>query len=146
MVQSDTEAQGFNREAYEHSLEICGNRVSTNIPFREETTKPSPTPARVVYILKLERPLNTLQNVQYAAGMIELPASIQGIGEDGDASFCRIKWRRQGGDHKIGFSQTNQIQAYLCPCFPSGEGSLGEFDVSDPGRGHDSPTEPSGRH
>src|SRR5277367_2699709 len=84
------EAQGYSREAYEHSLEICGNKGSKNIRFREETTKPSPTLARVVYILKLERPLDTLQKVQYAAGMIELPASSQGIGEDGDASFCRI--------------------------------------------------------
>jgi hypothetical protein len=90
IVKSDMEAQGDNREAYEHSLEIGGNRVSKNTPFREEIMKPSQAPVRATYIIKLEMPLDTLQKAQYAAGWSHLLAFIQGIEEDGDASFCRV--------------------------------------------------------
>jgi hypothetical protein len=90
IVQSNMEAQGYNREAYEYSLEIGGDRVSKNTPFREEIMMPSPTPAHASYIFKLEGHLDTLQEVQHAAGLNELPLEIQGIGVDGDANFCRV--------------------------------------------------------
>jgi hypothetical protein len=52
--------------------------------------KPPPAQSRATYIFKLEGPLDTLEKVQDAAGMSELPVSIEGIGEGGEAIFCRV--------------------------------------------------------
>lgn len=89
-VQSDTEAQSYDREAYEHSLEIDGKRISKDTVFKGKPVTIAPALARATYTFKLERPLDTLEKVQHAAELSDLPIAIQGIGEDGDASFCRV--------------------------------------------------------
>ena len=90
IVQSEMEAHGYDREAYEYSLDIGRKKVSKNTPFSEGIMRPPPAQSRATYIFRLEGPLDTLGKVQDAAGMSELPVSIQGIGEDGEASFCRV--------------------------------------------------------
>jgi hypothetical protein len=77
------EAQGYDREAYEHGLEIGRRKISKSIPFNEEIMEPHPAQLRTTYFFKLEGPLDTLVNVQCAAGMSEPPVAIQGVGEDG---------------------------------------------------------------
>ena len=82
--------QGYDREAYEHGLEIGRKKISKSIPLNEEIMKPPPVQLRATYIFKLEVALDTLVNVQCAAGMSESPVAIQEVGEDGYANFCRI--------------------------------------------------------
>jgi hypothetical protein len=52
--------------------------------------KPSPVLTRATYIFGLEGPLDILRNIQEAAGLSEPPVAIQRVGEDEDASFCRV--------------------------------------------------------
>ena len=90
MVEAERVTQGYDREAYEHELEISGTRKPRSSCIETSVTI-SPVQARVVYVVKLENALDSAKKIQDAAGLKELPAIIQGTAEDdGDASFCRI--------------------------------------------------------
>ncbi|KAF7505496.1 hypothetical protein GJ744_000743 [Endocarpon pusillum] len=84
IVHLQKEAAGYDRESYEHSLNLATARK----PFLTETSdtrKPS------TYILKLEGPLSTALEVQKAAGLRTSPTIISGTGDAGEeAKFCRV--------------------------------------------------------
>lgn len=90
MVEAERVAQGYDREAYEHQLNIGSTQKPSTVCIGTVATI-SPAQARAVYVLKLENVLDTTQRVQEAAALEEPPPTIQGTAEDdGDASFCRI--------------------------------------------------------
>lgn len=90
MVKAGKVAQGYDREAYEHELNIGGVR-KPNTAYIGTSATISPAQARAAYVLKLENALDSALKVQEAAGLEEPPPTIQGTAEDDeDASFCRI--------------------------------------------------------
>lgn len=90
MVEAEKVAQGYDREAYEHELNIGGMQKPSTACIGTVATI-SPAQARAVYVLKLENALNSARKVQEAAGLEEPPPTTQGTTEDdGDTGFCRI--------------------------------------------------------
>lgn len=90
MVEAEKVAQGYDREAYEHQLNMGGTLKPSTVGIGTVATI-CPAQARAVYVLKLENVLHTAQRVQEAAGLEEPPPTIQGTAEDDrDASFCHI--------------------------------------------------------
>jgi len=86
LVQPQAEADGFDREAYAHMLELGGaskKLVPTQIAL-------SSSQARAVYLVKLEGLLDTSKKVQIAGSLMKTPDQLQGTGDDGDANFCQI--------------------------------------------------------
>ncbi|RDW75383.1 hypothetical protein BP6252_06525 [Coleophoma cylindrospora] len=86
IVRGQMESQGYDREAYEHKLES-----GTRMPKKHTSSSDiSPLQARAIYLLKLEGALDTSKKVQEAGNLIRLPETLQGTGEDGDATFCQV--------------------------------------------------------
>ena len=85
----DLEAKGYDKLAYEHKLAFDKEQAGIKKPA---ISKPALTPrqARLVYIVKLEGPLSTAPEIQIAASLSSLPEVINGEGDEGDASFCRV--------------------------------------------------------
>lgn len=87
------EARGYDREAYEHSLEVCGKRTLESAPNREETANVSQSSARATYLFKLEGPLNILEKVESVANLGKTPEALKATGDNGDngdAVFCCV--------------------------------------------------------
>lgn len=94
-IQTQQESQGYDREAYEYELGrdfLNGRNPKPKSSAQITTTKPSPARARAIYIIKLEGPLDTPEEIQEAAGLNERPLTIQGESEEDKAlaNFCRI--------------------------------------------------------
>jgi hypothetical protein len=90
IIQRDMEAQGYDRKAYEDSLEVYGKRAMINPPVEGENAKIPQAGMRASYIFRLEGPLDTLEKIQSAANLSEPPEAMKATGDDGDAIFCRI--------------------------------------------------------
>ncbi|TVY73486.1 hypothetical protein LSUE1_G007573 [Lachnellula suecica] len=89
LVQEEKEAQGYDREAYEHELEMSG-RPKKSTGHQGKKVLLSEAQARVMYLLKLEGPLNTSDRIREAGSLRASPEIIQGSGDDGEAAFCQI--------------------------------------------------------
>ena len=90
LVRRNKEAEGYDREAYEHEID-CGRKTTSRaaggiragVSVGQASTKST-------YILKLEGPLDTAAKIQEAAGLEIVPAIITGTGDLGEASFVTI--------------------------------------------------------
>ena len=86
LVQSQMEAQGYSREAYEHKLRTGGPSNDQQI-----TTGDSTSQASTSYLILLKDVLSTPEKVQAAAELSEPPQAVQASSETtDDAVFCRI--------------------------------------------------------
>ncbi|KAL8730744.1 MAG: hypothetical protein Q9181_004550 [Wetmoreana brouardii] len=87
MVLSRMEAQGFDREAYEHWLRICDKPVVSDL---DEVDLAISQPGSV-FLIKLEGILSTPEKVQEIASLSEPPTIDHGVSDTGEASlFCRV--------------------------------------------------------
>ncbi|RDW85448.1 hypothetical protein BP5796_03773 [Coleophoma crateriformis] len=89
IVRGQMESRGYDREAYEHKFEL-GTPMLKKSTSRSDI---SSLQARAIYLLKLEGALDTPKKVQEAGNLIRLPETLQGTGEDGDATFCQVDGR-----------------------------------------------------
>ncbi|KAI1456715.1 hypothetical protein F4805DRAFT_218382 [Annulohypoxylon moriforme] len=86
IVRAEKEAQGYNKEAYEHSCTLA-TYVTPAAPQKLSTraTKPS------VYLLKLEGPLSSVAQVKFAAELQESPPELSATDDSGEpTTFCKI--------------------------------------------------------
>jgi hypothetical protein len=89
MVRTEKEAQVYDREAYEHEVEIGGKPRAK--PPTTGAPPLSPTQARAMYLIKLDGILDTPEKIQDAAGLDECPDAIQATRDDGRSSFfCTV--------------------------------------------------------
>lgn len=94
LVRTKKSAEGYDREAYDHELEIGGRRrLAKAVCETQSDVALTLAQARAIYLLKLQGPLDTVHTVQAAAKLAKLPAVVEGTGDDGDASFCRVNGR-----------------------------------------------------
>jgi hypothetical protein len=102
IVREEREAQGYDREAYEHDLEI-GGRSLKSTQAKVEGSR-GDVRQREKYIVKLEEDL-TVEVIQKVSRLKQALEIVKGSGEDGDARFCVVDWgtRQALLDH---FSET----------------------------------------
>ncbi|KAI0880791.1 uncharacterized protein GGS22DRAFT_197360 [Annulohypoxylon maeteangense] len=85
IVRAEKEAQGYNKEAYEHSCTLTTCITPTPQKRSTRATKPS------IYLLKLEGPLSNVTQVKSAAGSLETPPELRGTDDSGEpTTFCKI--------------------------------------------------------
>ncbi|KAK0745231.1 hypothetical protein B0T21DRAFT_381276 [Apiosordaria backusii] len=88
MIASDKQAEGYDKETYEHALWL-GQAAAVTATQTRQSEKNSIRPR--TYLLKLEPPLDNPEDVKTAAGLDTTPPIFYGIGDDGEpASFCKI--------------------------------------------------------
>lgn len=85
IVREEKEAQGYDREAYEHELGIGRRRVK---PSQAKAEK-GKSDTRERHIVKLEEDL-TAEMIRGVSGANESLEDVEGSGEDGDARFCVV--------------------------------------------------------
>ena len=96
LVREDREAEEYSRAAYEHAVEIgaFARRTSPVNGRRSQRQQPEQIAheSRRTYLVKLEGPLNSAQQIQELSGTLELPSEVANTGEDsGEAArFCLI--------------------------------------------------------
>lgn len=95
MVRCDKEAEGYDREAYEHALEL-GRRKKSRVSAEKLAGTSVGQVSKSTYILKLEGPLDTAAKVQEAAGLETFPAITTGTGDLGEARFATIDSKAKG--------------------------------------------------
>ncbi|KAI1206583.1 uncharacterized protein F4807DRAFT_463529 [Annulohypoxylon truncatum] len=86
IVRAEKEAQGYDKEAYEHSCSLT-TRINPSASQKVSTkaTKPS------IYLLKLEGPLSHVAQVKSAAELKESPTKLSGTDDSGESTaFCKI--------------------------------------------------------
>ena len=88
MVGDENEANGYDRETYEYSIEV--GLVNGQKHISQLQPEWSSRDSRVTYLVKLEGPLDRVYKIQDLAGTSELPALMRGMGASGEASFCLI--------------------------------------------------------
>jgi len=88
LIRSEKEASVYDREAYEHDLQLGKEtgRQPTERATRAECSEPG---TNVMYIFKFGGPLAEDQQVQTAAASSLLPELVIGIGEQEVSNFCR---------------------------------------------------------
>ena len=86
LVQEEMEADGYDRGAYEHKLQLGGKMAELHgVPQASDNYHPE---TAATYIFKLEGPLRNLAAIQKGADLLRLPDVLSGVGEEGDAKFC----------------------------------------------------------
>ena len=89
LVKEKEEKEGYDRETYEHSLQHKINK-------RKAVTlllgaPPTAIDQSAIYLVKLEGPLNSVNQVTVAANLSSPPKIVEGVNADGsNALFCRI--------------------------------------------------------
>ncbi|KAI2778737.1 hypothetical protein F4815DRAFT_476461 [Daldinia loculata] len=86
IVRAEKEAEGYDKEAYEHSRSLMASLASNSRPQKiPNKTRPS------VYLLKLEGPLDNVIRVQSAAGLDITPQEHKGTDDSGEHTiFCKV--------------------------------------------------------
>ncbi|KAF3063505.1 hypothetical protein GL218_01826 [Daldinia childiae] len=88
IVRAEKEAEGYDKEAYEHSHSLMASLTSNSRPQKipiPNKTRPS------VYLLKLEGPLDNVFQVQSVAGLDIAPQEHKGTDDSGEpTSFCKV--------------------------------------------------------
>lgn len=89
LVRDEKKAQGYDREAYEHELEIGGRTFKPDSARVNGATSQRMEKER--YIVKLEEDV-TPDAIKEPMGLTEKPEVMEGSGEDGngDARFCVV--------------------------------------------------------
>lgn len=87
IIRANLEAQGHDRSAYEHELALGGKRTTQRNPSKILI---SARDARASYVFKMEGPLGNAEAVRAAGNLCHVPETVQGEGDDGDATFCTI--------------------------------------------------------
>jgi hypothetical protein len=85
VIQDEKEAAGYDREAYEHSLQIP--RIYKDRSAVIQTTGPD---GGMVWLFRLGGLLDTPEKVQEIAGLDKVPRVVTGIGETSLAKFCYV--------------------------------------------------------
>ncbi|KAI0834479.1 hypothetical protein F5Y06DRAFT_155424 [Hypoxylon sp. FL0890] len=86
IVRAEKEAQGYDKEAYEHS---CGLVTRTSLLKPQKV--PSKTTRPSLYLLKLEGPLSNVDQVKAAAGLHETPTELNATDDTGKpTAFCKV--------------------------------------------------------
>ncbi|KAI2470531.1 hypothetical protein F4781DRAFT_176151 [Annulohypoxylon bovei var. microspora] len=86
IVRAEKEAQGYNKEAYEHSCSLV-TRTTPAVSQKVSTRAPKPS----IYLLKLEGPLSNVTQVKSAAELLEDPPELSGTDDSGEpTTFCKI--------------------------------------------------------
>lgn len=88
LVESQKEAQGYSRKAYEHEIKM-GGRIRASRDQRV-TTSICASEASPTYLVLLKGVLSTPEKIQAAAKLPEPPQAIQASSQTGDSVFCRI--------------------------------------------------------
>ncbi|KAI1373011.1 hypothetical protein F4677DRAFT_462571 [Hypoxylon crocopeplum] len=86
IVRVEKEAQGYDKEAYEHSCSLTAHTTPA-VPRKNpsKATKPS------TYLLKLEGPLSDVELVKSAVRLHETPIELNGTDDSGEpATFCKV--------------------------------------------------------
>ncbi|MCJ1248252.1 hypothetical protein MMC30_005469 [Trapelia coarctata] len=89
LVRLEKEADGYDREAYEHSMQN-GQSTCSQPNDQAPEAESSGRGNNAVYIFKLGGPLAEPRQIQTAAGLSSFPNLIKGFGEQGISSFCRV--------------------------------------------------------
>lgn len=89
MVRHQREAEGYDREAYEHEIQLGGKMLCKSSYIQGQVLKAS-APRASAFLVILEGPLDTPVKVQEAAEMSTIPHLIKGTGGTGETTFCRI--------------------------------------------------------
>jgi hypothetical protein len=90
MVRCGKEANGYDREAYEHEIELGRSKISRASGGIRAGASVGQASSKSTYILKLEGPLDTAVKVQEAADLDAVPAITTGTGDLGEASFVTV--------------------------------------------------------
>ena len=90
LVQLAKETKGYDREAYEHEVQLSGSIHPRSLTLGGRTPNLPVSTKDSTFIFKLEGPLDGPEKVQAAAGLPKPPEIIKGFGEEGEASFCRV--------------------------------------------------------
>ncbi|KAL8632470.1 hypothetical protein Q9189_001845 [Teloschistes chrysophthalmus] len=117
LVKSTMEAQGFDREAYEHWLRL--GRPQSDSPHHHEqgdTDATSPPLSDDLFLIKLEGYyLSTPQRLQEIAQLTEEPHTNVGISDHGTTLFCRIDGYARRSVEKWAFMQTPKFKPVFIP-------------------------------
>jgi hypothetical protein len=89
LIRPELEAQGYDRNAYDHEFDRRKKRAGP-APNPAAAPELKAVQARVTYILKLDGPLRTAEDVKIAGGIAELPQCIRGEGDEANATFCTV--------------------------------------------------------
>lgn len=108
MIQREQEARGYDREAYEYSLELQKRRAA--LP----DTLPAAEGSGVTYLVELSGPLDTADKVRRAAGMAEGPVTVSGrsVEEMREVELCcvdegaKVALLKWAADEGAGFEPT----------------------------------------
>ncbi|KAG0651400.1 hypothetical protein D0Z07_1674 [Hyphodiscus hymeniophilus] len=76
--------------SYEQATAIIGFTKATTNPPSTQQSMLSPSKARVIYLLKLDDPLDTSAKVQIAANLPTSPEVCRGTSDEGEYLFCKI--------------------------------------------------------
>ena len=74
LVRAEKEAQGYDREAYEHEIETGGKKT---IKYASTIPPPNNSQARSMYIVKLDGLLDTAKKIQVAGALPQLPPTVK---------------------------------------------------------------------
>ena len=85
LIQEEKEALGYDREAYEHSLQL------PKVFKAQSAVIPSgATDGEMMLLFRLGGLLDTPEKVQQVAGLEHLPAVRDGMNENGMVRFCAV--------------------------------------------------------
>jgi hypothetical protein len=90
LIKDEKEAAGYDREAYEHSLQIPSIYKDQSAVI--QTTGPD---GGMVWLFSLGGLLDTPEKVQEITGMDKVPGVVTGIGETSLAKFCYVEKEAQ---------------------------------------------------
>ncbi|KAK6949774.1 hypothetical protein Daesc_008095 [Daldinia eschscholtzii] len=86
IVRVEKEAQGYDKEAYEHSCSLAA-RTSMVVPERAQGKASKPS----FYLLKLDGPFSDVTHVKSAARLHETPPDFSGTDDSGEpTTFCKV--------------------------------------------------------
>ncbi|KAF2122117.1 hypothetical protein BDV96DRAFT_594043 [Lophiotrema nucula] len=91
LVRAEKEAVGYDREAYEHSLQLGDilKKQSATIPMKGAD-------GEVMFMFRLGGLLDSVEKVKEVAGLEEVPVEKEAWGEMGPAKFCFVSKNAQG--------------------------------------------------
>lgn len=95
LIRPQLEDQGYDCNAYEHELDRYSKRAGLGLKIAAPP-KLSAAQACATYILKLDGPLSTSEEVKVAAGIADLPQCISSNGNEANATFCTVNGAVKG--------------------------------------------------
>lgn len=90
LVQAEMEDNGFDREAYEHQMQLGGAKPSQSSHVIGSQQNISSLEENATFIFKLGGPLSGPKEIQIAASLTACPEIMSGFGQEGEAKFCCV--------------------------------------------------------